>query len=166
MIAPPNFNFPQSGEALTSDIFNMERLRALPEGTFGRALAAFIDRNDIALVTTAGKLTHDFVHVLTGYDSTPIGEAEVLAFFLGSEAAQKSTATSLMDVLRTTREAWKLGFLQSLYASGKLTEFLSKRMWDAYFLGRESGFKAERLKPERYWEMPVAQVRALYHGLT
>lgn len=62
--------------------------------------------------------------------------------------------------------ARKLGFLQSLYASGKLPEFLSKRMWDAYFLGRESGFRAANLKPEMYWEMPVEKVKALYHGLS
>lgn len=63
----PNGNYP-----LTSEVFNIEELRALTVGTFGRAVADFIDRNDLSVVTARQKSVHDFAHILTGYESTPV----------------------------------------------------------------------------------------------
>jgi ubiquinone biosynthesis protein COQ4 len=159
-------NIPNGNEPLTSEVFNIEELRALPVGTFGRAVADFIDRNDLSVVTTRDKLMHDFVHVLTGYNSTPIGENEIIAFFVGSKFAPKPLFFGALAIPQIIYKSWAAGFLQLLYKSGQLREFIGKRMWRAYQLGRQCGFNPATCKPELFWTLPVSEVKALYPGLT
>ncbi|MFZ0408646.1 MAG: hypothetical protein WAM11_11125 [Cyanobium sp.] len=65
-----------------------ERWRALdrlPEGSLGRAMARFYADRGFRLPGEVGGgnealAHHDWVHVVTGFDTTPIGEIEVTAF--------------------------------------------------------------------------------------
>jgi hypothetical protein len=62
-------------------------LGTLPEGTLGRAYWSFIvDRGlDFPGEGAIGErgVWHDMIHVLGGYDTDPVGEAEVVAFMAG-----------------------------------------------------------------------------------
>lgn len=77
---------------------DLARLRALPEGTVGRALAHQLDRNKLEPLVISDEMkarladnplalryttTHDLVHVLTGFPTTPAGEIGVFAFMIG-----------------------------------------------------------------------------------
>ncbi len=72
-----------------------ERWRALgdcPEGSLGRAMARFYADRGFRLPGEVGGgnealAHHDWVHVVTGYDTTPIGELEVTAFMASSSRA-------------------------------------------------------------------------------
>jgi ubiquinone biosynthesis protein COQ4 len=75
---------------------DLEALAALPEGTFGRAYARFMQENALSpfILTDAidettrernvfgirYATTHDMIHVLTGFDTSWAGELGVLAF--------------------------------------------------------------------------------------
>ncbi|MDM9380283.1 Coq4 family protein [Chlorogloeopsis sp. ULAP01] len=65
----------------------VEKLRSLPVGSFGRTWADFLDKNNIVPFTTGPrrKQLHDGIHILTGYGTDPIAEAEVQAFLLGAK---------------------------------------------------------------------------------
>ena len=65
-------------------------LDTYPEGTFGRAYADFIARNDFSYPGETGGppppvMRHDCCHVLGGYGTTPPEECAVLAFQAGFE---------------------------------------------------------------------------------
>lgn len=77
---------------------DLAELRRLPEGTVGRAFAEQLDRNGLEplVISEAMKqrladnplalrytTTHDLVHVLTGFPTTPAGEIGVFAFMIG-----------------------------------------------------------------------------------
>ncbi len=64
-------------------IVEIEKLRSLPSGTFGRTWADFLDAHHLPPMTTGPrrKQLHDGVHVLTSYGTDPIGEAKVQAFY-------------------------------------------------------------------------------------
>nr|MBW4577583.1 hypothetical protein [Aphanothece sp. CMT-3BRIN-NPC111] len=68
-------------------IVDLEKLRSLPISTFGRTWADFLDRHNLPPITTGPrrKQLHDGVHVLTGYGTDPVGEAQIQAFLLGSK---------------------------------------------------------------------------------
>ena len=80
---------------------DMDALRAMGDGTLGRAFAAHIDDNgldvtklresafidahardgdDQAYLAERGFQLHDLFHVLTGYDTSPLGEVGVVSF--------------------------------------------------------------------------------------
>ena len=66
-----------------------EALADCPAGSWGRAVADFYERHRFPFPGERGGIEetgakHDFVHVLAGYDATPIGEIEVFAFIAGS----------------------------------------------------------------------------------
>ncbi|MCY1007158.1 Coq4 family protein [Nannocystis pusilla] len=77
---------------------DLAELRALPEGTVGRAFAHQLDRNKLEPLVISDDMkqrlaqnplalryttTHDLVHVLTGFPTTPAGEIGVFAFMIG-----------------------------------------------------------------------------------
>ncbi|MEO1377212.1 MAG: Coq4 family protein [Cyanobacteria bacterium J06635_10] len=80
-------NFAEARGASVPQIVELEKLRSLQEGSFGRAWADFLDENNLQPLTTGmrRKQLHDGIHVLTGYGSDSIGEAEVQAFLLGAK---------------------------------------------------------------------------------
>ena len=144
--------FAKATGASVSQIVEIEKLRSLPDGSFGRGWADFLDRNNLQPLTTGTrrKQLHDGIHVLTGYGSDPIGEAEVQAFILGA----------------------KFGFLNLLIGIGVLrmirkrlrdqTQVAKARMWEAYLRGNNSKFDPDRWKPELLWDLPLTEVRAMF----
>jgi ubiquinone biosynthesis protein Coq4 len=84
-------------DPLIPDI-DMARLRALPQGSFGRAYADFLDDNELGPFTLSAEmpvevvtrnahwaryaLVHDMLHVLLGFGPDLAGEMGVYAFTL------------------------------------------------------------------------------------
>lgn len=77
---------------------DLAALRGLPEGTVGRQYARQLDSQGLAPLVISDDIkarlaghplalryttTHDLVHVLTGFSTTPAGELGVLAFMIG-----------------------------------------------------------------------------------
>jgi ubiquinone biosynthesis protein Coq4 len=119
----------------------------LPEGTFGRAWADHIDRNQLTPFPQGPrrKQLHDGIHVLTGYGTDALGEAELQAFLLGT---QFKLANFLL----------LLGFLRFTYKDSHL----KKRLWQAYQRGRQSYFNSDIWQPERLWLVSLEKVRDVY----
>lgn len=97
-------------EGYIAEPLSMQRLEACVPGTLGAAYRQFIVENNLevnlgrnyrqfnAELHASGKLdrlpaemsymmirgfqTHDFLHVVTGYDSSPLGELAIAAFYL------------------------------------------------------------------------------------
>ena len=138
-------------------IVNLAVLRSLPIGTFGRAWADFLDQHGLSPLTTGSrrKQLHDGIHVLTGYSSDPIGEAEVQAFLLGT----KFSTTNLLI---------GLGLLRVLYQqlpknqTPKFNHMPWERLQQAYQRGQRSRLDPDTWQPELLWQLPLAQVQALF----
>lgn len=77
---------------------DMDELRALPEGTVGRAYARHLDDNGLQPLDISPAIkrrfaddpyplwyttTHDLLHTLTGFPTTPAGEMGLFAFMIG-----------------------------------------------------------------------------------
>jgi ubiquinone biosynthesis protein COQ4 len=75
-------------------IVEIEKLRFLPTGTFGKAWANFLKEHNLQPFTIGShrQQLHDGIHVLTGYGADFMGKAEVQAFLLGT----KFSITNLM----------------------------------------------------------------------
>jgi ubiquinone biosynthesis protein COQ4 len=82
---------------------DLDALRAMPEGTLGRAFAKYFDdnkiqpfespyevRNAVDYLVKRYRETHDLVHVLTGYGTDALGEMELQAFALGNLSLRTS----------------------------------------------------------------------------
>ncbi|MEE3717360.1 Coq4 family protein [Tumidithrix elongata RA019] len=138
-----------------SPIVNIAQLRSLPVGSFGRAWADFLDRNRLSPLTTGArrKQLHDGVHVLTGYGTDAIGEAEVQAFLLGSKFM-------LVHIVLLAALMRRIGREVSL--SGQGEKAIEARLKAAYNRGCESNFDADTWQPELLWEVSLAEVRQLF----
>ncbi len=135
-----------------SSIVEIEKLRSLPTGTLGRSWANFFDEYNLTPFTTGSrrKQLHDGVHVLTGYGTDPIGEAEIQAFLLGT----KFTITKFM---------LGLGLLRVIHKNlNSQQQFSSYRLWQAYQRGLHSKFDPDTWQPERLWHLPLTNVQALF----
>lgn len=87
---------------------DVEALRALPDGTLGREFARYLDENeldanllresafipahrargeDVGYLAERGFQLHDLFHVLTGFDTTPLGEVRVVSFTVAQTPA-------------------------------------------------------------------------------
>ncbi len=133
-------------------IVDIEKLRSLPTGTFGRTWAEFLDTNNLQPFTTGSrrKQLHDGIHVLTGYGSDVIGEAEVQAFVLGTK-------------FQLTNFFLALGLLLVIYKHQNYRqEFSWNKFWSAYQRGNNSCFDPDTWEPELLWALPVADVQALF----
>ena len=65
-----------------------QALAELPEGTLGRGYVAFLEKNGFGWPGDKGGIAeggahHDMTHVLTGYDTDPVGEIQIGAFTAG-----------------------------------------------------------------------------------
>ncbi len=82
--------------SLNGDEIDLDVLAALPDGTLGRAMAAyyrdhdiapfhttFAPQNDVEYISKRYRETHDLFHVITGYGTDVIGEMELQAFAMG-----------------------------------------------------------------------------------
>jgi ubiquinone biosynthesis protein COQ4 len=134
-------------------IVNIEKMRSLPQGTFGRIWADLLAANNLKPFTTGTrrKQLHDGVHVLTGYGTDPIGEIEVQAFLLGA----KFTVFNLMLGLGLLRIIAKNHQTQTHQVNWE-------RIWQAYQRGVNSQFDPDTWQPELLWHLPLKEVQALF----
>jgi ubiquinone biosynthesis protein Coq4 len=135
---------------------DLGRLRALPDGAFGREYARFLDANGLSPFVVPDDMdpdllarnafnarygvVHDMFHVLTGFDATPAGEAGVWAFVGAQGYSRTFTAASLAALL-----------LHNLLAP--LWVLLRPGQWlrgvPLWFRGRRMGKRAKLLLPLR-----------------
>lgn len=149
---------------------DLAALKALPEGTLGRAFeaymtdngldpkrlreSAFIDAHkkrgaDVGYLAERGFQLHDMFHVLTGYDTTPLGEVRVVSFTV----AQIPAPYPAMIVASRP--------LQAALYKPQLLPILMDAITEGWALGR----RAQPLISvhwEDYWERPLAQLRDEY----
>lgn len=135
-------------------VVDIQVLRSLPLGTFGRAWADSLDRHNLQPFITGPrrKQLHDGVHVLTGYGTDAIGEAEVQAFLLGAKFRLAHVVLGL-GLLRQVKQQ------SGLSHSGRSHE-IKLRLRAAYQRGRRSQFDADAWQPELMWSLPLGEVRS------
>jgi ubiquinone biosynthesis protein Coq4 len=134
-------------------IVNLNELHPLPPGTLGRELAEFYDRHHLQPFTTGPrrKQLHDSIHVLTGYNTDPLGEAEVQAFLLGSHFRVTHMVIG-MGLIRIIRR-------QRLHLDDEVRD----RLWQAYWRGWHSSFEVDQWRPETLWSEPLTTIRQQYN---
>ena len=133
-------------------IVEIEKIQKLPQNTLGKSLADFLEQNQLKPFTTGPrrKQLHDCIHVLTGYDSDPIGEAEVQAFLLGCKF---NLANLLLYSGIKQRIKRKMGANSDYY------HLVRQRLLQAYQRGQNSNLDPDRWSPEQLWHLPLETVR-------
>jgi ubiquinone biosynthesis protein COQ4 len=130
-----------------------EKLKLLSIGTLGRTLADFLTTNNLKPLTGGfrRKQLHDSVHVLTGYETDLIGEAEIQAFLLGAKFhfAQIVIGSGLLYLIHRRMPNHSLGSLKN-------------RLTAAFDRGRNSTFNVDTWQPELQWQLPITEVRKIY----
>ncbi|MBW4612262.1 MAG: hypothetical protein KME21_03100 [Desmonostoc vinosum HA7617-LM4] len=133
-------------------IVDIEKLRSLPIGTFGRNWVDFLGKNNLKPFTTGSrrKQLHDGVHILTEYGVDPIGEAEIQAFLLGAK-------------LQLTNVLLGLGLLRVIHQNlNYQQQFSWSRLWQAYQRGRHSQFDPDTWQPELLWHLSLTDVQKIF----
>lgn len=133
---------------------DLSTLRQLPPGTLGRAWADALDRAQLMPFTGGPrrKQLHDGVHVLTGYGTDTMGEAEVQAFLLGAKFHLAQVILGLATLRLIHRQAvW--------FPLANAT--VRQRLLTAYRRGQNSSFDVDGWQPETQWETPLLQVQAM-----
>lgn len=141
----------------------IEQLRAMPAGTLGQAVAKQLDDNGFRLFAVSEAMrerveeqtyilrylaTHDFIHVLTGFDTSLCGEMGVLAVTVEQGFAPAG--------------AFQEAMARTVYPLRVPSQYAAIRHNRA--LGHELGRRAEFLlaiRYEDYLDQPVEQVRKL-----
>ena len=145
-------------------------LESLPDGSLGREFERYLKENDldanllresafieahrkrgedVGYLAERGFQLHDLFHVLTGYDTTPLGEVRVVSFTVAQAPA------SYPAMIIASRP------LQMVLYRPELLPALMDAITEGWALGR-------RAKPlmgvhwEEYWERPVAELREEY----
>ena len=132
-------------------IVKLETIQNLPQGTLGKSLADFLEQNQLKPFTTGSrrKQLHDCIHVVTGYDSTPIGEAEVQAFLLGCKF-------NLANLLLLS--AIKRRMKRKNIANFSAYNLARQRIIRAYKRGQNSNLDPDKWQPELMWNLPLKRV--------
>lgn len=147
-----------AGHRMGSDvpqIVDMSSLRALPQGSLGHAWAKHLDDTglDPFLQGPRRLQLHDGLHVLTGYGTDPVGEAELQAFLIGAK-------------FRVVHGLLLLGLLRSVHRQRRHKRFPStaaevrSRLLSAYGKGRDSRFDPDTWEPEVQWRLSLEDVQA------
>ena len=165
---------PAAGEMLESRYLSptpdVAYLETLPEGTLGREFARYLTDNqldanllresafieahrargeDVGYLAERGFQLHDLFHVLTGYDTTPLGEVRVVSFTVAQ------TPAPYPAMIIASRP------LQTVLYKPELLPVLMDAITEGWALGR-------RAKPlmnvpwEEYWEQPLSELRLAY----
>jgi len=105
--SPPDINARLRAKGRGCVEVDLDALRALPEGTVGRAYARLLDENGLYPLTMSAPIkerfaenpyalryttTHDLFHALTGFPTTPAGEIGLYAFMIAQGFANGSVA--------------------------------------------------------------------------
>ena len=140
---------------------DLPRLRALPDGSFGREAAHFLDARrldpadlpkrpaDSAKAWVRAHLyeTHDLWHVVTGFDTDVAGELGLQAFYLAQFPGKLSALILSIGMINTT-----------LFAFDERSPRL-----DAIARGWQLGRTAHSFLGVRWadlWHLPLVEVRA------
>lgn len=140
---------------------DLPRLRAMPDGSFGRETARFLDARGLdpadlprrpaddgtAWVRAHLYETHDLWHVVTGFDTDVAGELGLQAFYLAQFPARLAAAILAIAFTNTFLWGW---------------DDRDRRM-DAIALGWQLGKTARPFLAVRWaelWSLPLAEVRA------
>lgn len=135
-----------------------DQLATLPSHTFGHQWLTWIKQDKHSQAMTP---LHPFVsglHVLTGYDTDPLGQAELQAFLWGATGR----ITSLWHCADTLH---KLRLYRPVPPSSLPTRGMTPRLYQAYQRGRLSYFKFEYWHPEQLWDLPLQYVKQWF-GIT
>jgi ubiquinone biosynthesis protein Coq4 len=149
----------------TSDVAH---LATLPDGTLGKEFERYLRENgldanllresafipahrargeDVGYLAERGFQLHDMFHVLTGYDTTPLGEVRVVSFTVAQ------TPAPYPAMIIASRP------LQMVLYKPELLPPVMDAITEGWALGR-------RAKPlmgvrwEEHWEQPLAELRA------
>ena len=137
-----------------SPIVEMASLRSLPPNTFGRAWADHLDTQGLAPFAEGlrRQQLHDGIHVLTGYGTDLVGEAEVQAFLLGASfhLAHVVLMLGLLRGMHRHRHRQPLSIGRSEVRS---------RLQAAYKRGRCCQLDPNTWQPEILWEQPLSSVQ-------
>jgi len=153
-----------------SPVPDVEELGSLPDGTLGREFVRYLVDNDLdanllresafipahrargedeGYLAARGFQLHDLFHVLTGYDTTPLGEVRVVSFTVAQ------TPAPYPAMIIATRP------LQMVLYKPELLPVVMDAITEGWALGR-------RAKPlmgvhwEEYWESPLSDLRQAY----
>ncbi|MDA0267802.1 MAG: Coq4 family protein [Cyanobacteria bacterium] len=135
-------------------IVKMDYLRSLPPGTLGHAWAEHLDANGLQPFVQGPRRQqlHDGIHVLTGYGTDPVGEAEVQAFLLGSKFRLVNMLIGL-GLLRGIQRQRQHQILTLNHAA------VRSRLQAAYQRGQHSRFAPDTWQPEELWERSLVKVQ-------
>jgi ubiquinone biosynthesis protein COQ4 len=137
-------------------VFSIADLSTLPAGTLGKELVNHFAHNEFQPLTTGPrrKQLHDAVHVLTDYNTDPVGELEVQAFMLGAKFFPVHIILSLALLHLADRQHRQLGITR--------WEILH-RMRQAHDRGTRSTLDIDTWQPEYQWHLPVIEVQQMYN---
>ena len=135
-----------------------EQLTPLPSHTFGHQWLTWINQDEYPQTTTPSHPFFSGLHVLTGYGTDPMGQAELQAFLLGATG----DVISLWQCAKTVHNLrqYRLVLASSLQKRG-----MTSRLYQAYQRGRASYFRFEHWHPEQLWDLPLQYVRQWF-GIT
>lgn len=115
-----------------------EKLRELPEGSFGRAFADFYDRNGFVFPGNEKALQeqfatpHDSAHVLSGYDTTPQGEL-LVSTFTSTMHQEEPIAGHVLPVILS----WHVGITFNEVAGSTTGALDPEKLWVAWKRGAD-----------------------------
>ena len=136
---------------LLARLTDRDRLRALPEGSLGRAYLAFMEEEDLSaqalvaasenweddpappeidLFRTRLRELHDVSHVVTGYGRDPLGEICLLAFTYRQQGNLGRLMIVGMAWGRIPRPA--RGAVREAWRNGKTCGWLADKDWEAW----------------------------------
>lgn len=138
-------------------IVDIDELRSRPLGSFGRTWADTLDRHHLKPLNQGPRRQqlHDGIHVLTGYGTDPVGEAEVQAFILGAKFRWFNLAIAV----------GLLGPIIQHLRQGRLNlspPEIGTRLWRAYQRGWQSYFNPDTWEPEKLWDLTLADVQKVF----
>jgi ubiquinone biosynthesis protein COQ4 len=138
-------------------IVDLDYLRSLPSNSFGKAWANHLEASNLLPFTTGMRLKqiHDGVHVLTGHNTSPLGEAQVQLFLLGTKFRVRHIVLSL-GLIRPI--IWGLRRDRNLKRLADVD--VVRSLLEAFRRGQQASFDIEVWEPELSWHVPLDIVRA------
>ena len=145
-------------------------LRTLPDGTLGKEFELYLTANnldvnllresafinahyergdDVGYLAERGFQLHDLFHVLTGFDTTPLGEVRVVSFTVAQ------TPAPYPAMIIASRP------LQMVLYRPELLPAVMDAITEGWALGRKAKLLIS-VHWEEYWERPLEELRVEY----